>query len=74
MIRRVASGDDISRYIQKEKSGHGRGGMVSKANIARTVSDSGIRVIIANGERDNVLIDLMTRPEETIHTEFEAKK
>ena len=73
VIRHVASGDDISRYIQKEKSGHGRGGMVSKANIARTVSDSGIRVIIANGERDNVLIDLMTRPEETIHTEFEAK-
>lgn len=70
VIRHVAVGDDISRYIQQGKSGYGRGGMVSKANIARMVADKGIKVIIANGERDDILINLMTNPEETIHTEF----
>ena len=70
VIRRVAIDDDISSYIQQSKSGHGRGGMVSKANIARMVSRSGIKVIIANGERDNILVNLITNPEETIHTEF----
>lgn len=73
VIRKVAAGDDITNYIQAEKSGHGRGGMTSKAHTARTVSDSGIRVIIANGERDNILVDLINNPEETVHTEFEAK-
>lgn len=70
VIRRVEPGDDISRYILTGKSCHGRGGMASKAAIARTVAGSGIRVIIANGGRDDILTDLITRPEETVHTEF----
>lgn len=70
VISRVEPGKDLSEYILAEKSGFGRGGMMTKCNIARKVSDEGIRVIIANGKRDNILIDLMERPETTPHTEF----
>jgi len=70
IITRVEHGRDISEYIRQEKSGFGRGGMITKCNIARKVADEGIRVIIANGKRDNILIDLMERPGETPHTEF----
>ena len=34
-------------------------------------SQAGIRVIIANGERENILIDLMEHKDETPHTVFE---
>jgi glutamate 5-kinase len=34
------------------------------------VQQAGIRVIIANGERENILIDLIEHQEETPHTEF----
>lgn len=70
VIREVSAGEDISKYIQKEKSGHGRGGMVSKANIAQLSASKGIHVIIANGERDNILTDLITKPQETVCTQF----
>jgi glutamate 5-kinase len=61
---------DLSEYILDEKSGFGRGGMLTKCNIARKVADEGIKVIIANGKTDNILIDLVERPMETMHTEF----
>ena len=73
LIRKVAPGRDLSEYIQPEKSAFGRGGMHSKYTTARKVSQTGIRVIIANGERDNILIDLIEKPTETPHTEFETK-
>ncbi len=70
VIRQVAQGSDLSDYIQSEKSGFGRGGMLTKYNIARKVAEEGIKVIIANGRRDNILIHLAKDPEETIHTVF----
>ena len=70
LIREVAPGRDLSEYIQPEKSAFGRGGMHSKYTTARKVSQSGIRVIIANGERENILTDLFERPADTPHTEF----
>ena len=73
LIRKVAPGRDMSEYIQPEKGAFGRGGMHSKYTTARKVSQTGIRVIIANGERDNILIDLIEKPTETPHTEFETK-
>ena len=33
--------------------------MLTKTNIARKVADEGITVIIANGKRDNILVDLL---------------
>jgi glutamate 5-kinase len=70
LIREVAHGRDLSEYIQPEKSAFGRGGMHSKYTTASQVSRQGIRVIIANGERDDILINLLEHPATTPHTEF----
>ena len=70
LIDRVEPGTDLSQYIQPEKSAFGRGGMHSKYTTASKIQQAGIRVIIANGERDNILIDLIERAETTPHTEF----
>lgn len=70
IITTVSPGRDLSEYIRQEKSGFGRGGMTTKCSVARKVADEGIKVIIANGRRDNILVDLATAPETTPHTEF----
>ena len=70
IIPSVAPGTDLSQYIQTEKSSAGRGGMQSKYATASKIQAAGIRVIIANGKRDNILVDLMEHPEETPHTIF----
>ena len=70
VIREVEPGKDLSDYIQTEKSGFGRGGMLTKTTIARKVADEGITVIIANGKRDNVLVELLKNPDTTICTRF----
>lgn len=72
LVRKVEASTDLSQYIQASKSSLGRGGMVSKYSTARRVQHSGIKVIIANGKRDDILIDLIVRPGETRHTEFQA--
>ena len=59
VIREIEHGKDLSSYIQTSKSSFGRGGMLTKTNIARKVADEGITVIIANGKRDNILVDLL---------------
>ena len=70
LINHVALGTDLSQYIQPEKSAFGRGGMHSKYTTASKIQSAGIQVIIANGERDNILIDLVVNPNTTPHTEF----
>lgn len=59
LIPVVTQEDEISSVIVTEKSGFGRGGMVTKHRIARKVSDEGIEVIIANGRRENILTDIL---------------
>ena len=73
LISKVAPGRDLSDYIQPEKSAFGRGGMHSKYTTATKVAQSGIRVIIANGERENILVDLIEKKDLTPHTEFTPK-
>lgn len=70
VIREVTSDADLTEYISAKKSDFGRGGMLTKYNIARKVAEEGIKVIIANGKRENILRDLIERPSETVHTEF----
>lgn len=70
VIREIDSGKDLSGYIQAGKSSFGRGGMLTKTNIARKVADEGITVIIANGKRDNILADLLQQPDKTVCTRF----
>lgn len=63
VIREIGQGKDLSTYIQTSKSSFGRGGMLTKTNIARKVADEGITVIIANGKRDNILVDIIKNEE-----------
>ena len=42
VIREIDRGKDLSNYIQTSKSSFGRGGMLTKTNIARKVADEGI--------------------------------
>ncbi len=70
VIRTVEQGKDLSDYIRIERSGFGRGGMLTKSTIARKVADEGITVIIANGKKDNILLDLLERPGDTVCTRF----
>lgn len=70
LISRVEANRDLSEYIKPERSAFGRGGMHSKYQTASRLQKAGMRVIIANGERDNILIDLMERPAAVPHTEF----
>lgn len=73
VIRRVEAGKRsvLTDYIQKSRSGFGRGGMQTKYHIARKVADEGVTVIIANGKRDNILPELLRRGSDTISTRFE---
>ena len=64
---------DISEYIYASKSSFGRGGMTSKAKVAHDVANAGIKVIIANGNTPNILVNLKEHPMETLHTEFVAR-
>ena len=70
IIPEVLPGTDLSQYIKEEKSAFGRGGMHSKYTTAQKVQQQGIRVIIANGERDDILIKLVNDKENIPHTEF----
>ncbi|MDE5658176.1 MAG: glutamate 5-kinase, partial [Muribaculaceae bacterium] len=70
VIRRVDPDLDLTDYIMTERSGFGRGGMVTKYRIARKVADEGIAVIIANGKRDNILTDIILGDGDTLCTEF----
>lgn len=70
LIRRITPETELTRYIQAEKSGFGRGGMLTKTRIARKVADEGITVWIANGKRESILLDLIHRPDEVPCTRF----
>ena len=72
LITEVTLGTDLSQYIQTEKSSAGRGGMQSKYATASKIQQAGISVIIANGKRENILVDLIEQPETTPHTIFKC--
>jgi len=74
VIEKVYPNDDLSQYIATEKSGFGRGGMITKCSIARKVSEEGIKVLIANGKKDRILTNLLLSPQTTLHTEFVPKE
>lgn len=73
LISRILPEDNLKDYIQKEKSTSGRGGMLTKSNIAQKLAKEGKTVIIANGNRENILVDLIANKENVPHTEFVAK-
>ncbi len=64
----------IEAYARKEKSVFGKGGMESKIKAARIVTDSGEIAVIANGNADNVLADILSgRPTGTVFLPGKSK-
>lgn len=61
---------NLEIFIQAGKSTFGRGGMLTKSRIAMKVAEEGIEVVIANGKTDNILNNLVHKPEETVCTRF----
>lgn len=59
---------DLSDVVAAGKSTFGRGGMLTKSRIALKTASEGIEVMIANGKRENILVDLIDRPDDTLCT------
>ena len=56
IIQKVGqSSQDLGNFIQAGKSSFGRGGMLTKLNMAKKSANLGIKVFIANGKKDNIL-------------------
>lgn len=51
--------EEFARYITTEKSNFGRGGMMTKGRMAHKVAALGIPVQIANGKKDNILLEIL---------------
>lgn len=56
--------------ISSEQSYFGRGGMLTKFRIAQKVASDGIGVHVANGTKENVLLDLLDTNKKLPHTFF----
>ena len=70
LIHRVSPTDDLHHVISTEKSSAGRGGMESKYHIATETARAGIEVVIANGKRPDILLQLADCIETTPCTIF----
>lgn len=72
VVEVVPFGDDSFKgHISMAKSGMGRGGMHSKFEIASRCAAQGIETYIANGKRDNVILDILNG--KTLGTRFATK-
>jgi glutamate 5-kinase len=71
VIRQIKNSKaDLSNFISSSTSDFGRGGMLTKCRIAQKTAASGVSVHIANGTRNNVLVDLVQKQAEVEHTHF----
>lgn len=71
LFREIVS-DEIKpeEVVNIRPSGFGRGGMMTKFRVARKVANDGIDVHVANGLRDNILVDLLDPSKSVEHTHF----
>lgn len=74
VIREISPKTDLRNFISAGKSSFGRGGMLTKSNIARKVAEEGIEVYIANGKKDNIITDLLDKNKDIVCTRFIADK
>jgi glutamate 5-kinase len=65
-------GIDFSSFVTTGRSQFGRGGMITKSHMAQKTARLGIAVHIANGTKDNILIDVLA--DKTSHTRFIPNK
>jgi len=73
LLTEISPSMDLSKYIVAQKSNFGRGGMLTKANIARKVAKLGIGVHLANGKKENILTNLLLQ-QAAIGTYFHPTK
>ena len=64
-----ADSEDVSAYIQTGSSHFGRGGMITKSRIALKLADQGTEVIIANGKRNDIILDIV-KDKDVVCTRF----
>lgn len=72
LIKTVKKDEKITDFIQNTKSSFGRGGMLTKEKIARKMTEEGIDVFIANGKKENILVDLITQNKTALFTHFQS--
>ena len=72
IIRQVKTDQNVEKYIQESEKGEGegRGGMESKLGIAKSTAAKDIPTYIANGKRENVIVDIVNGKQ--IGTRFTA--
>ncbi|MDO5442519.1 MAG: glutamate 5-kinase, partial [Bacteroidia bacterium] len=70
VIRSINPEDSVEEYISVVKSGSGPRSLASKCHTARLSASKGIRVLLANGRRDNILVDMFENPQNIVFTEF----
>jgi glutamate 5-kinase len=63
---------NFSSFVNTGRSKFGRGGMITKTHMAKKTANLGIAVHIANGTKDNILIDVLEN--NTPHTRFIPNK
>jgi glutamate 5-kinase len=61
VIKSVTTDQSVEQFIQSsnKKEGEGRGGMMSKINMAKQTAAKNIPTFIANGKRDDCIIDIV---------------
>ncbi|WP_179343813.1 glutamate 5-kinase [Winogradskyella ursingii] len=64
-IIEVKTNQNVEQYVQasNKKEGEGRGGMESKLKIAKGTANKDIPTYIANGKRENVIVDIINNKE-----------
>ncbi|MDB5006340.1 MAG: glutamate 5-kinase [Mucilaginibacter sp.] len=63
---------DFASFVSSARSQFGRGGMITKSTMAQKIAQLGIAVHIANGTKDNILLDVLENKAE--HTHFVPNK
>ncbi len=63
---------DFSAFVSSKKSSFGRGGMITKCNLAHKIAGLGISVYIANGKTENILKQLTEK--QAVGTHFLPEK
>lgn len=61
LIKNVTTDQNVEKYIKESNKGEaeGRGGMESKLGVAKATAAKDIPTFIANGKRENVILDLV---------------
>lgn len=61
VIKSVSTDQEVEQFVQSstKKEGEGRGGMESKINVAKDAASKDITTYIANGKRENVIVDIV---------------